>query len=235
MRLTEIYFVIWGLMATNLISDLIDLSSNPIQLVIDKIGEILINESANQQALAVSSMLDPSLYELRVFADRFNPLDNMKINTTPVVSIKESDDSKKLSVSGTHGKQQKLLTLNIDCFGIGRAKETAEGHRPADLDASQDARRVANLVNKILKADINDNLQLDRKIVNSVNITGEQYFEPDFDSQQLGPVVVKRITLQCNVTDAPIINNGVPLEGVVLDIKRDDSGEIYTTMEFDFT
>ena len=235
MKLTAISFVIWGLMTTNVISGLIDLGDNPIQLVIDKIGEILVNESANQQALAISGGKDPDLYKTRVFADRFNPFDNMKNNTTPVVSIKESDDSKKLSVSGNHGKQQKMLTLNIDCFGIGRAEQTAEGHRPADLDASQNCRRVANLVNKILKADININLQLDRKIVNSVNITGEQYFEPDFDSQQLGPVVVKRLTLQCNVTDTPMINEGVTLEGVIVDIEKDDSGEIYTTMEFDFT
>lgn len=222
-------------MTTDVISELIDLSDNTIQLVIDKVGEILVNESANQQALALLGGKDPTLYELRVFADRFNPFDNMKTDTTPIVSIKESDDSKKLGVSANFGKQQKLLTLNIDCFGIGRAEETAQGHRPADLDASQDCRRVANIVNKILKADINENLQLDRKLVNSVNITGEQYFEPDFDSRQFGPVVVKRITLQCNVTDTPMINNGVPLLGIVVDVERGDSGEIYTTCEYDYT
>lgn len=235
MRLTAIYFVIWGLMATSVIPGLIDLSENTIQIVIDKVGEILINESANQQALALADGQDPELYKLRVFADRFNPFDNMKDNVTPVISIKESDDSKQMGVSANHGKQQKLLTLNIDCFGIGRAEQTAAGHRPADLDASQDCRRVANLVNKILKADINNNLQLDRKLVNSVNITGEQYFEPDFDSRQLGPIVVKRISLQCNVIDTPVINEGVPLEGIVVDVERGDSGEIYTTCEYDYT
>lgn len=222
-------------MATEVITELIDLSANPIQLVIDKIGEILVNESANQQALAIAEGEDPDLYKMRVFADRFNPFDNMKTDTTPIVSIKESDDSKKLAVSANHGKQQKLLTLNIDCFGIGRAEQTVEGHKPADLDASQDGRRVANLVNKILKADINDNLQLDRKVVNSVNITGEQYFEPDFDSRQMGPVVAKRITLQCNVIDTPVINNGVELLSIVVDVERGDSGEIYTTCEYDYT
>ncbi len=222
-------------MTTEVIPDLIDLDTNPIQLVIDKIGEILVNESANQQALAIAGGKDPDLYKIRVFADRFNPFDNMKTDTTPLVSIKESDDSKELSVSGNHGKQQKLLTINIDCFGIGRAEETVSGHRPADLDASQDGRRAANLVNKILKADINSNLQLDRKIVNSVNITGEQYFEPDFDSRQMGPVVAKRLSLQCKVTDTPMINNGVELLGVVVDIERGDSGEIYTICEYDYT
>lgn len=222
-------------MTTDVIPDLIDLDTNPIQLVIDKIGEILVNESANQQALAIAGSKDPDLYKIRVFADRFNPFDNMKTDTTPIVSIKESDDSKELSVSGNHGKQQKLLTINIDCFGIGRAEETVAGHRPADLDASQDGRRAANLVNKILKADINSNLQLDRKIVNSVNITGEQYFEPDFDSRQMGPVVAKRLSLQCKVTDTPMINNGIELLGVVVDVERGDSGEIYTICEYDYT
>lgn len=222
-------------MTTEVIPDLIDLDTNPIQLVIDKIGEILVNESANQQALAIAGGKDPDLYKIRVFADRFNPFDNMKTDTTPLVSIKESDDSKELSVSGNHGKQQKLLTINIDCFGIGRAEETVSGHRPADLDASQDGRRAANLVNKILKSDINSNLQLDRKIVNSVNITGEQYFEPDFDSRQMGPVVAKRLSLQCKVTDTPMINNGVELLGVVVDVERGDSGEIYTICEYDYT
>ncbi|AUR82927.1 hypothetical protein NVP1030O_11 [Vibrio phage 1.030.O._10N.222.55.F9] len=225
-------------MATSVIPGLISLSNpidNSIQTVISKVGEILINESVNQQALALADGKDPELYEFRVFTDRFDPFDNMKENKTPVISIKESDDSKQMGVSANHGKQQKLLTINIDCFGIGRAKETPEGHLPADLDASQVCRRVANLVNKILKADINNNLQLDRKLVNSVNITGEQYFEPDFDSRQLGPVVVKRISLQCNVVDTPVINNGVELEGIVIDVERGDSGEIYTTCEYDYT
>jgi len=222
-------------MATSPLTDLIDLSSNPIQLVIDKVSEILVNETANQQSLATAEGKDPELYKFRVFADRFNPFDNMREDRTPLVSIKESDDSKKLSVSGNHGKQQKLLTLNIDCFGVGKAEQTAEGHRPADLDASQDCRRLANLVNKILKADINENLQLDRKIVNSVNIVSEQYLEPDFDSRQLGPVVVKRITLQCNVMDLPEINHGVELQCILVDIERSDSGEIYASCEYDYT
>ena len=221
-------------MTTEVISELIDLEDNVIQIVINKISEILVNESANQQALAVLNDKDPSDYLIRVFADRFDPFDNIKNDHTPIVSIKESDDSKKLSVSGNHGKQQKLLTINIDCFGIGRAESTAEGHKPADLLASQDSRRIANFVNKILKSDLNSNLQLDRKIVNSVNITGEQYFEPNFDSKQFAPVVVKRITLQCNVTDTPVINNGVPLLGVVIDVINGDGGEIYTTCEYDY-
>jgi hypothetical protein len=234
MKPTAIFFAIWGLMATSPLTDLIDLSANPIQLVIDKVSEILVNETANQQTLATDAGEDPEPYRFRVFADRFAPFDNMREDRTPLVSIKESDDSKKLSISGNHGKQQKLLTLNVDCFGVGKAEQTAEGHRPADLDASQDCRRLANLVNKILKADINENLQLDRKIVNSVNIVSEQYLEPDFDSRQLGPVVVKRITLQCNIMDLPEINNGVELQGILVDIERSDSGEIYASCEYDY-
>ena len=61
-----------------------------------------------------------------------------------------------------------------------------------------------------------------------------QYLEPDFDSRQLGPVVVKRLTLQCNVMDLPVINNGVELQGVVVDIERGDSGEIYAKIELNY-
>lgn len=235
MKLTVIFYVTWGLMAVDLISGLIPLDNNAIQIVIDKISEILVNEVVSQQSKAVSEGADPDLYDARIFADRFTPFDQFKKNTTPLVSIRESDDSKELSVSGNHGKQQKMLTLFIDCFGIGKAEQTEEGHRPADLDATQDCRRIADLVSKILKADINVNLQLDRKLVSSVNIVSEQYFEPDFDSRQMGPVVAKRLSLQCKITDQPMINSGVPLEGIIIDIARGDTGEIYTTCEYDYT
>ena len=231
MKRTAIFFVIWGVMTTSVLTELIDVDINPIQLVIDKVSEILVNEAKNQQALAIAAGFDHLSYDFRVFADRFDPLDSVKKDKRAIVSIKESDNSKKLSVSGNHGKQQKLLTLNIDCFGIGSAEQTIEGHRPADMDASHNARRLSNLVNHILKSEINFNLQLDPKIVNSVNIVSEQYLEPDFDSRMLGPIVVKRLTLQCNVTDFPKINKGVEFEGVIVDIERGDSGEIYAKIE----
>lgn len=218
-------------MTTNLIAELIDVDVNPIQLVIDRVSEILVNEARNQQKLAIAAGFDPLSYDFRVFADRFDPLDSVKKDKRAIVSIKESDNSKKLSASGNHGKQQKLLTLNIDCFGIGSAGQTVEGHRPADMDASHNARRLSNLVTHILKSEINHNLQLDPKIVNSVNIVSEQYLEPDFDSRMLGPIVVKRLTLQCNVTDDPKRNQGVKLQSTVVGIERGDSGEIYAKIE----
>ena len=223
-------------MATNLLPSLIDLSNNPIQVLILKIGEVLVNESANQQAKAIAEGKDPEPYKMRVIADRFNPLDELKTNTTPLVSIEESDDSRLIESSGGHGKQRKLVSINIDCLGTGVAKQTDTGHRPADLDATERCRNLANLVNKILVlADLNNNLGLDRKYFNSMGIQSEQVLNVDFDSRQMQPTIAKRLVLQCRVTDTPVINEGVPLDSIVVDIERGDSGEIYTTMEFDFT
>lgn len=221
-------------MTTKVINELIEYKSG-VQIVIDKIAEILVNELANQQAIAISEGKDPDKYKGRVFTDRYEPLDQFKKNKTPLANIFESDDSTKLGSTATSGKTQDMVTVFIDCYGIGSAKQTASGHTPADLDATNSCRNFSDLVRRILSADINENLQLDRKVVNSVIITSGQLFIPDFNARQLEPVMAKRLTLQCNVIDQPMVNNGVPLESVIIDIEKSDSGEVYATAEYDYT
>ena len=58
---------------------------------------------------------------------------------------------------------------------------------------------------------------------------------PDFDNHDFGPVVAMRISVQCNIIEQPMINNGVPLESIIIDIEKDDTGLVYATAEFDYT
>jgi hypothetical protein len=221
-------------MSTKVLQELITLQSGT-QIVIDKIAEIIVNELTNQQALAAGLGEDPDLYKARVYTQRFNPLDQFENDKTPLINIEMSDDSTSLSVTGTSGKNQKSTSIFIDCYGAGQAGSNGTGQIVADKSAAMEANRISSLIRYILTSDINDNIQLDRKLVNSVVLVSEQFFVPDFDSRQSGPVCAMRLTLQCNINDQVIVNNGVPLESIVVDIERDDSGQVYTTVEYDYT
>ena len=114
-------------MTTDVLNELIEFKSGT-QTLIDKIGEILVNEFANQQALAVSGGKDPERYDIRVFTDRFEPLDQFKKDRRSLVNITLSDDTTRTASTATFGDNQKAVTLFIDCFGVGVAKETPGGH-----------------------------------------------------------------------------------------------------------
>lgn len=221
-------------MTTNVLTELIEFKSGT-QTLINKIAEVLVNEFANQQALAVAGGKDPTPYDIRVFTNRFKPFDQFKTDFRPLINITLSDDSTKTSVTGVYGDNQKATTILIDCFGVGIATETPEGHTPADLAAALSVQDAANLVRYILRADINFNLQLPLKLFNSVVMQSEQYLAPDFNEQQEAPVVAMRLMLTANVTDKTMINNGAELDSIVIDIERGDSGEIYATAEYDYT
>ncbi len=221
-------------MSVKVLTELIPYSSNT-QVVIDRIGEILAAELANQQALAPGNGGDPADYDIRVYTDRFDPLDQFKKDKRPLVNIELSDDTAQTNVIATSGKQQTATTINLYIYTVGVSSETAEGHTPADLMASISVKKTKNIIQRILKADINWNLQLEPKVVNSVIIQAGQYLVPDFNNRDFGPVVAMRISVQCNIIEQPMINSGVPLELMVIDIEKDDTGLIYATLEYDLT
>lgn len=226
-------------MSVKVLTELVPYSSN-VQLVIDRIAEILVYELANQRAIAPSFGGNPDDYDIRVYSDRFNPLDQFKKDKRSLVNIELSDDSTQTNVTAPHGKQQESVTINLYIYSLGVARETVTGHIAADRDASTKVKKDRNIIIRILKADINSNLQFDqpsdrKNIVNSVIIQSCQYLMPDFDNRDFGPVVAERIALTCNVIEQPMINNGVELESIVIDIEKDDTGLIYATLEYDYT
>lgn len=218
-------------MSVKTLTELIPYSSN-VQLVIDRIAEILVYELANQQTLAGANASD---YDIRVFTDRFNPLDQFSNDNRSLVNIELSDESTQTNVTATHGKQQESVTINLYVYSVGVASETPTGHIPADYDAAVKVKKTRNIINRILKADINSNLQLPRNVVNSVIIQSGQYLIPDFDNRDFGPTVAMRISLTCNIIEEPMINNGVPLDSIVIDIEKDDTSQVYAKLEYDYT
>ena len=228
MKLTVTFYASWGLMSVNLLTESIPFSSN-VQVVIDKIAEILVYELANQQTLAT----DADDYDIRVYTDRFQPLDQFKNDKRSLVNIELSDASMQTGVTATYGKQQESVTINLYIYSVGTSIETDTGHRPADYDASVKVKKTRNVINRILKADINSNLQLDRSIVNSVVIQAGQYLVPDFDNHDFGPVVAMRVSVQCNIIEQPVVNNGVPFDQIQIDILKDDTGLVYASLLYE--
>ncbi len=226
-------------MSVKVLDSLVPYSSN-IQLVIDRIAEILVYELANQRSLASQNGGNPADYDIRIYTDRFNPLDQFRGDKRSLVNIELSDASTQTAITANHGKQQRSVTINLYVYSMGVARETVAGHIPGDKDASTKVKKDANLIERILKADINSNLQFDHptdraNILNSVTIQSSQYLMPDFDNRDFGHAVAERISITCNVIEQPMINNGVELESIVIDIEKDDTGLVYTTLEYDYT
>jgi len=114
MKLTATYYANWGLMSVKVLTESVSFSSN-IQVVIDKIAEILVYELANQQSLATT----PDDYDIRVYTDRFQPLDQFKKDKTSLVNIELSDSVIQSSVTATFGKQQESVTINLYVYSVG--------------------------------------------------------------------------------------------------------------------
>jgi hypothetical protein len=218
-------------MSIKLLTQLVPFSSNT-QLVINKIAEILIYELENQQKMAALIGNDADDYNIRVYTDRSDPLDQFKDDKTALVNVELADNIVDLKATAIYGRQHESVTINLYIYALGQARETTTGHIPADYDASQKVKKVRNVINRILRADINSNLQLNRHIVNSVIIDSAQYLTPDFNNREYGSIVAMRIALRCNVIEEPLINFGVKLESIVIDIEKDTTGRVYTTLEY---
>lgn len=221
-------------MSVNTLTELVPYASN-VQVVIDRIAEILVNELANQQALAPGNGGNAADYDIRVFTDRFYPVDQFSTDKRPVINVRLSDQAVLPKVTATHGKRQDTVTIAVYAYAVGTSKETVDGHITADYEASVKVKKIQNVINRILKADINSNLQLPRTVVNSVIIESGQYLMPDFDNRDFEPVIAMRTTVTCNVTEQPVVNNGLPMESIVIDIEKDDTGLVSATLEYDLT
>ncbi len=233
--------------APALITQLIDRRDN-LEIIQDKIAEILLVESTNQQALARAAGKDPALWKLRVFSSRTNaweqfqdPPDasnpDVEFDSTPIVNIAFDQATFDAARGDIHERQAADGTYFIDCFGLGISKDDPNGvgHFAADVIANDEASRAYRLVRSILMAAAYITLGYPLK----PNPIVWKRWVQSIQFQTVGPsehcaqhVCGARLTLAVTFNEFSPQIQGVPLELISTGIKRAETGEIFIAADF---
>ena len=188
------------------------------EIIRDQIGLILVDEVANQMNLAAAGGKDPQDWNLKIFLERHNPIEewlNIDPNGandgrfSPVVnvsfekSIVETDKSEYI-------KFQKFIgTFNIDVYAYGVAESTQGGHTPGDRESSFEVQRAVRLVRNIIMASTNLQLQIPTivwdRVTKSITI---QPIQPD--AQHVNRITAARISLEVGYNEESPQYDGEP-------------------------
>lgn len=224
------------------LTTLIDKTDN-VEIIRDQIGVILVEEIANQQVLAVVASQDPSLYNLKVYIERHNPIEdwlNLNPESTnlndfvPRVNISFDQSSVQKNASDTVKTQRFVGTFNIDVYGLGIAQDTVEGHDPADKKSVLEAQRALRLVRNILMASTNAQLQLPTIVGDRMSTSLIiKPLKPDMSGVQ--QITAGRLTLDVGYREtSPQFVGGI-VEEIFVDVHYAEDGSLLAAIELDLT
>jgi hypothetical protein len=215
--------------------ELID-KQDTVEIIRDKIGEILLTEAAAQQVLAAADDKDPNLWKLRVFTEREMPWDEFReapeqgsAEACPIVNISLQSESFDKSKSNHFERQHDTALFHLDCYGYGVSVATDVGHDPADEIAAFEAQRARRLVRNILMSARYEYLGLPRgadQFVWRRWIRAIEMFKPAMGNQSIQGVVACRISLEVEFNEyAPQVET-IAIGAIRVDINRDLNGEL---------
>lgn len=214
---------------TDTIDTLIDKQDN-FEIVRDQLAVILVTEVANQMALATSASKDPALWNLRIFTERSNPIEEW-LNVTPatdlspIINIWVDNGTYPGAAGDTYERQTGEFVYNIDCYGVAVSGDDGEGHKLADKEAALEVQRAVRLVRNIIMAALNNKLQL-KGTVGKRWPTAVSFFQPQMDNQAIQGVVGGRIALQVTMEELVPQVTPTTLDDIFVDIKRLDTGQL---------
>jgi hypothetical protein len=222
------------------IATLINKQDN-VEIIRDKIGQILLAEVAAQKALAIAASEDPVQWNLRVFTDRTNPWneflqapDQGAVDATPLVNIHFDSSSVDGRASNVVTNQTYDGVFNCDVYGYGVSAYAATGHTAGDYKASSEAHRGVRLVRNILMAAEYTYLDLPGTVTKRMVQTIDA-FRPPLDEKAAIQVHAHRIRLGVRYYEEAPVASGAPLETISVGVLRKETGEIYLTAEYDVT
>lgn len=137
--------------------------SDGVELVRDKIAEILATETALQQALATGQSLDPALWTFKVYAERVNPWESFYGgDDTPIVNVWFDTTVFDLGASNLSTRQTaRPSRFNVDVYTTAVSCEDGSGHSPGDEAAAKRAHHVVKLCRNLLMHDKYINLEME--------------------------------------------------------------------------
>lgn len=221
-----------------MISELIN-KQDAFEIVRDKIALILAEESESQQNLALSAGEDPLQWKLRVFTERSQPwnawyVSGVPADRAPLINVWYDNGSFDDSSGDVIKTQIHKAIFNVDCIGLGVAKNTDAGHDSADEIASREAQRAARLVRNILMSGVYARLDLTgtvyRRWINSISL-----FQPNLSENSAFSALGARISLAVDFKETSPQVFGEPLELISIDITRSDDGQVLAETDFTHT
>lgn len=223
------------------ISVLID-KQDTIEIVAERIAEMIKAESVAQMALAVAGGKDPALWDLRVFRERAYPWESWHAaddeDQRPIVNVCVVSTAIDLSGSDVSRRQRYVGRIGVDVYGRGLARDDgAFGQVPGDVDAASVRDRGCRLVRNILAASTSTYLGLrgTAPVHGGPLVTGCEYFDPDFRAERGSPCVrAVRLTCEVGYNEESPQYVPEPLEYLGITVTRHDDGELYAVFEVDY-
>lgn len=225
-----------------LIESLID-KRDSVELVRDRLAEILFDETKSQQAKATAAGKNPADWAFRVFLERSNPWEVFRDdppqasqrNLTPLVNIAWDNSNDDEKASDPIERQRVHAVFHLDVYGAGVGRDTSTGHLPADEAAVIERDRALRLVRNIIMAGHYAYLGLprgaDQFVFGRWRVSAES-FEPPLTEAPKVRVRAARFALRVSFNEFSPQVQGVPLELISVIGKSSETGEVLFTAEY---
>lgn len=215
---------------------LIDKQDN-FEIVRDQIALILLTEQTNQIALATTDgKSDPQEWALRIFTERFNPIEEFLTGTDyrPVINVWFDSSNYDKRSSANVDRLTSETTINIDIYGAANsAPDGSGGQIPGDKQAALTAQRAFRLVRNILMSSLNNYLQL-RGLVWARWVSSVTQFQPNLGENATPQVIGIRLALDIKFNETTEIRPTGTVDEVFVDVFRSEDGEILFEADFVF-
>lgn len=209
------------------------------EIVRNKIGAILVAESASQQILAAAAAEDPNDWKLRVYTERSNPFEEFLneppvADRSPIINIWVDNTNFEEDKSNIMERQVSETTYNIDIYGYAVAEDVpAGGHKPGDREAAFECQRAVRLVRNILMSDQYVYLEMQGTVWQRWPVS-ISFFQPEQDGDQLQQIVAARLAFRVRFNEFSPQNGVETLELVAVDIKRLADGLLVAEADFQY-
>lgn len=223
-----------------MIDELID-KQDSFEIIRDQIGMILVNEVANQMALATAAAKDPEDWNLQIFTERTNPYEKWlnvegkdKSELVPIVNVWYDNSSFELSGSNIMERQQTVGIFNIDCYGYGVSENVdGGGHIPGDEASALEVQKALRLVRNILMAAENTYLQL-RGLVWQRWPQSVTVFQQQLDAQNVQQTTGARMAFRVTFNELSPQVSFETLEIVSLEVFRAEDGQLIAETDYEY-
>lgn len=219
------------------IDHLID-KQDGFEIVRDQIAAILKSEIENQKILAAQEgKTDLTPWDLRVFSERVDPWESFREDkdTRPIVNVWFDNSTYPKNQGNVVDGKNALSVFNVDLLAVGSTSfgET-EGQRPGDMVSAYNVHAAARLIRNILMASIYTYLGL-RGFVGQRWLTSLTSFQPAAGSVPVEKITAVRLSLEVQHLEYSPQSTPVEIEGVLVDVYRSETGELYLQAEYDYT
>jgi hypothetical protein len=199
------------------------------EIIRDQIAAILTVELANQKTLS------GGVPQPLVFVERSNPwgqfIEAAEV-MPPIINVWFDSETFDESTSNVVERQTTAGIFNIDCYGAAVSlDDPAGGHQPADLAAALEAQRTGRLARNILMAGVYTYLGL-RGLVGKRFPQSLSMFQPQLDNRAVQRVVGARLALQVHFNEFSPQYVGVELETLMIDVLRQETGQLLIRAEY---